>query len=99
MITTKVRQLTAMNVRALRCVEGIYITEGKTYAIFEGTPAEALDAVNTTMVVLAQTEGIGSKYNSLRAVQRKLAAAGGYRPDPEAVKGVTKLTNYVQIAR
>ena len=51
------------------------------------------------MVVLAQTEGIGTTYNSLRAVQRKLAAAGGYRPDPEAVKGVTKLTDYVQIAR
>lgn len=99
MITTKVRQLTAMNIRALRSVEGIYITEGKTYVIFEGTPAEALQAVDTTMVVLAQTEGIGTTYNSLRAVQCKLAAAGGYRPDPEAVKGVTKLTNYVQIAR
>lgn len=99
MITTKVRQLTAMNIRALRSVEGIHITEGKTYVIFEGTPAEALQAVDTTMVVLAQTEGIGTTYNSLRAVQRKLAAAGGYRPDPDAMKGVTKLTDYVQIAR
>lgn len=99
MITTKVRQLTAMNIRALRSVEGIYITEGKTYVTFEGTPAEALDAVNTAMVVLAQTEGIGTTYNSLRAVQRKLAAAGGYRPDPDTVQGVTKLTDYVQIAR
>jgi hypothetical protein len=96
MITTKVRQLTAMNVRALRSVETIYITEGKTYVIFDGTPSQALTAVEQTM---AAQPGRTTTYRSLEAVRRKLRPAAPYRIDPDAVKGVTKLTDYVQIAR
>ena len=100
MITTKVKQLTAMNIKALRTITtDVDITFSKTSVIFDATPLVALQAVESAMVVIAQTEGINSTYNSLRAVQRKLANAAPYRIEEFAVKGVTKLTNYVQIAR
>jgi len=103
MITTKVKQLTAMNIKALRAIShdaGMHITFGKTYVIFEAAPLGALIAVESAMTVVAQTEGINSTYNSLRAVQRKLVSAAPYRIEEFAgVRGVTKLTDYVQIAR
>lgn len=103
MITTKVKQLTAMNIKALRAIAhdaDMHITFGKTYVIFDATPLGALMAVESAMVVVSQTEGINSTYNSLRAVQRKLASAAPYRIEEFAGKsGITQLTNYVQIAR
>jgi hypothetical protein len=100
-ITTKVKQLTAMNIKALRAIDAnVDIVFGKTYVIFDATPLAALKAVESAMVIVSQTEGINSTYNSLRAVQRKLASAAPYRIEEFAGKsGVTQLTNYVQIAR
>ena len=100
MITTKVRQLTAMNINALRDTEDVngkmHITYGATYAIFEGDPRQALTAVERAMAAQA---GRNTTYRSLEAVRRKLRPAVPYLITEDSVKGVTKLTNYVQIAR
>jgi hypothetical protein len=94
MITTKVRQLTGHNISALRRVEGIYITEGKTYVIFEGTPREALAAVERTMAAQGQRNGA---YRSLEAVRRKLRNAATMDTDL-TVAPVVQLTDYVQVS-
>jgi len=92
---TRVRQLTRMNVIAL-CKAMPEVTTGATYAEFTGTPEQALDAVRGTMVTVAQTAGINSTYNSLRAVERKLAKAMPFF-NPDGTE--TALTTHVSITR
>lgn len=93
---TRVRNLTRMNVNALfeTCLASKL---GATYAEFDGyTPDRALDAVRNTMVHYAQTVGINSTYNSLRAVERKLAkAAPRFNPNGTELA----LTNHVSVVR
>jgi hypothetical protein len=89
---TRVRQLTAMNIKALRDME-LGSNFGATYAEFEGTPAQALTRVERAMCQLA---GRDSTRRSLCAVQRKLAAAAPrfYLDGTE-----TAITNYVTVTR
>jgi hypothetical protein len=102
MITTKVRQLTRMNINALRDTQDVngnmYITYGATYVIFEGDPRQALTAVERAM---AAQSSRNTTYRSLEAVRRKLRPAAPYQPQAgvSGVTKLTKLTNYVQIAR
>ena len=92
---TRVRKLTPLNVSALRKAMP-EVTTGTTFAEFTGTPSQACDAVRSTMVTLAQTTGINTTYNSLRAVERKLAAAA---PRFHTEGTETAMTNYVTVNR
>lgn len=67
---TRVRKLTQMNINALDNT-GCYSELGATYAEFDGSPVQALAAVERAMC----SRAIDSTYRSLMAVRRKLATA------------------------
>lgn len=92
---TKVRQLTGMNIYALE-----YTMLGKklgaTYAEFEGSPVQALAAVEQVMTA----RGVNANYRSLMAVRRKLAKAAARWDAIKHEDGAQlALTPYVNVIR
>jgi hypothetical protein len=92
---TRVRKLTDMNISALDTTM-ICKNLGSTYAVFEGSPVQALAAVERAMC----SRGIDSTYRSLMAVRRKLANAAP-RWDAMKYDDGTELamTPFVTVAR
>jgi hypothetical protein len=90
---TRVRKLTQMNISALDTT-ALCKTLGTTYAEFEGSPVQALAAVERAMC----SRGIDSTYRSLMAVRRKLATAAP-RYDHNVDGEKIALTPFVEIHR
>jgi hypothetical protein len=95
-VITKVRQLTRMNINALRDAS-VGKNLGATYAEFDLSPTAALVQVEEAM---RNCPGINTTYRSLQAVQRKLKiAAGRYAALGMDDTRTVNLTPYVSINR
>lgn len=93
MTTTKVIQLTGMNIMALREID-IATELGATFALFEGTPRQALSSLDKAI----SGQRTGPTRRSLMAVRRKLqGAASECLRRPELATGKHNLTDYVVV--
>lgn len=91
---TRVQQLTAMNVSAVREI-GIGSGFGTTFAEFNVPPAKALRLLEEQM---AQLNGRSTTYRSLSAVRRKLRLAAAVSI-PGKGATVEQVTRFVRIER
>ena len=94
---TKVQKLTGNNIWAL---DNVSLGEhrGSTFVEFEGSPSEALVAVEKAM----RSRGVDAVYRSLAAVRRKLSAAKtaySRLKVAELLLATTQVTPYVQVKR
>lgn len=91
---TRVRKLTADNVRSLQAVR-VGSVFGATFADFRSSPARALRDVEEAM---SQLNGRSTDYRSLCAVRRKLRTAAAVALGPEGPQEEV-LTDYVTVTR